>query len=97
MFSEIVRLTSEQVAALLQSAVPSLTRKIVAVHLHHTWRPTKSQFKGRATIEAIRNFHVNTNGWDDIVGAKIRCVPAEEHLGPMSFNNMEAPVPQQPT
>ncbi len=38
-----------------------------------------------------------TNGWDDIVGAKIRCVPAEEHLGPMSFNNMEAPVPQQPT
>jgi len=66
MFSEIVRLTSEQVAALLQSAVPSLTRKIVAVHLHHTWRPTKSQFKGRATIEAIRNFHVNTNGWDDI-------------------------------
>ncbi|WP_082519841.1 extracellular solute-binding protein [Rhizobium sp. Root1220] len=37
-----------------------------------------------------------TNGWDDIVGVKVRCVPSQGHLGPMSFNNMEAPVPQQP-
>ena len=66
MSSEIVRLTSEQVAALLQAAIPGLTRKIVEVHLHHTWRPTQSQFKGRATIEAIRNFHIKNNGWDDI-------------------------------
>ena len=36
------------------------------MHLHHTWRPTQSQFKGLATIEAMRQFHVNTNGWDDI-------------------------------
>lgn len=37
-----------------------------------------------------------TNGWDDIVGVKVMCLPSEEYLGPMSFNNMEAPVPLQP-
>ena len=37
-----------------------------------------------------------SNGWDDIVGVTVRCVPPEGYLGPMSFNNMEAPVPQQP-
>jgi hypothetical protein len=64
--SEIRRLTTEQFAALLQLARPRLTRTISSVHLHHTWRPTQSQFKGLATIEAMRHFHVNTNGWDDI-------------------------------
>ena len=64
--SEIRRLTTDQFVALLQTARPELTRKITAVHLHHTWRPTQSQFRGQATIEAIRSFHVNTNGWDDI-------------------------------
>ncbi|MDX8527535.1 extracellular solute-binding protein [Mesorhizobium sp. MSK_1335] len=37
-----------------------------------------------------------TNGWDDIVGVKVLCLPSEEYPGPMSFNNMKAPVPQQP-
>lgn len=64
--SEIRRLTTAQVTSLLQTAVPTLSRKIAAVHLHHTWRPTRSQFKGLATIEAMRNYHVKTNGWDDI-------------------------------
>ncbi len=64
--SPIRRLTTSQFVALLQAVQPTLTRKISAVHLHHTWRPTQSQFKGQATIEAMRNFHVNTNGWDDI-------------------------------
>jgi len=64
--SEIRRLTTAQFVALLQAVATKLTRKISAVHLHHTWRPTQSQFKGQATIEAMRNFHVNTNGWNDI-------------------------------
>jgi hypothetical protein len=64
--AEIRRLTTEQFAALLQLAKPQLTRTITSVHLHHTWRPTQSQFKGLATVEAMRHFHMNTNGWDDI-------------------------------
>jgi hypothetical protein len=64
--SEIRRLTSDQFVALLQAVTPGLTRRITGVHLHHTWRPTQSQFRGQATIEAIRHFHVHTNGWDDI-------------------------------
>jgi hypothetical protein len=63
---EIRRLTNEQFASLLGAVHPQLTRQITAVHLHHTWRPTRSQFKGLATVEAMRNFHVNTNGWSDI-------------------------------
>jgi len=31
-----------------------------------------------------------TNGWDDIVGVKIQCLPSEEYLGPMSFNSSMA-------
>lgn len=60
------RLTTSQFVALLQSAQPTLTRRIAAVHLHHTWRPTQSQFKGLATIEAMHHFHVRANGWNDI-------------------------------
>jgi hypothetical protein len=66
MAAEIRRLTSDQFAALLQAAAPTLTRRIDAVHLHHTWRPTRSQFKGQSTLEAMRNYHVNTNRWNDI-------------------------------
>lgn len=61
---EIRRLSTAQFAALLRTV--SLTRAIDAVHLHHTWRPTQAQFRGLATIEAMRNVHVHTNGWDDI-------------------------------
>src|SRR5687768_3468514 len=63
---EVRLFTTDQSAELLQLARPRLTRTISSVHLHHTWRPTQSQFKGLATIEAMRHFHVNTNGWDDI-------------------------------
>ncbi len=61
---EIRRLTTEQLTSLLTAS--KLSRTISSIHVHHTWRPTRSQFKGLATIEAMRNFHVNTNRWDDI-------------------------------
>jgi hypothetical protein len=64
--AEIRRLTVSQFVTLLQAVASTLTRKIDAVHLHHTWRPTRSQFKGQSTIEAMRNYHVNHNGWSDI-------------------------------
>ena len=41
-------------------------RRINAVHMHHTWRPTRSQFKGHDTLVAIWQFHTVTNKWRDI-------------------------------
>ena len=60
----ISRINTAQFALL---ALPSqLVRKIVAVHLHHTWRPRRQDFRGLATIEAMRRFHMEQNGWSDI-------------------------------
>ncbi|HUF48510.1 MAG TPA: hypothetical protein VMM93_11895, partial [Vicinamibacterales bacterium] len=61
----IRRLTTDQFVTLLTAQAPELGRQIDAVHLHHTWRPTRSQFRGISTVEAMRNYHVQTNGWDD--------------------------------
>lgn len=57
-------LTLVQFATLLGAA--RLTRRIVQVHIHHTWRPRRQDFRGLATIEAMRRFHMETNGWSDI-------------------------------
>lgn len=44
----------------------ALRRKIDSVHLHHTWRPRHADFRGLATIEAMRRFHMEEQGWSDI-------------------------------
>ena len=44
----------------------SWVRRIAAVHIHHTWRPKHAQWRGQATVEAIRRYHVQSNGWSDI-------------------------------
>ncbi|MBU8770344.1 N-acetylmuramoyl-L-alanine amidase [Cytobacillus oceanisediminis] len=39
------------------------------LHVHHTWRPNHSNFNGKnheSVQNGMRNYHVNTNGWDDI-------------------------------
>ncbi|HEX6083137.1 MAG TPA: caspase family protein [Thermoanaerobaculia bacterium] len=41
-------------------------RKIDAVHIHHTWRPTHAQWKGLESVRAMARHHVNVNGWSDI-------------------------------
>ena len=43
-----------------------VTRGIQEVVLHHTWSPTAAQYRGQATWEAIRNYHVKERGWSDI-------------------------------
>lgn len=58
------QLTIEQFAALLQRF--PFTRTINAVHMHHTWRPNHSQYRGHDTIVAIWRFHTQMNGWSDI-------------------------------
>lgn len=41
-------------------------RRIDALHVHHTWRPRHRDFRGIATIEAMRRFHVQQMGMSDI-------------------------------
>ncbi len=43
-----------------------LIRQIDAVHLHHTWRPRHKDFRGLSTIEAMRRYHMEEEGWSDI-------------------------------
>ncbi len=56
-------LSQEDFAQLLNEV--KQTRRISSIHLHHTWKPRKTQFVGVATIEAMRNYHIG-KGWDDI-------------------------------
>ncbi|ASJ70881.1 caspase family protein [Granulosicoccus antarcticus] len=42
------------------------SRRITEVHLHHTWRPRQSDYKGLATIEGMWRYHTQTNKWSDI-------------------------------
>ena len=44
----------------------SFSRRIDAVHMHHTWRPNHSQYKGHDSIVAMWRFHTQSNGWSDI-------------------------------
>ena len=63
MIGSITLIDSDQFNLLLSR---SWVRRIAAVHIHHTWRPNHAQWHGQATVEAIRRFHVETNGWSDI-------------------------------
>ncbi|WFU24405.1 peptidoglycan recognition family protein [Bradyrhizobium sp. CB1717] len=36
------------------------------IHMHHTWRPNHSQYHGVDSIQAMYDYHVNTNHWSDI-------------------------------
>ena len=42
------------------------TRAIDVVHMHHTWRPRRADFRGEATIQAMWLYHTRNNGWSDI-------------------------------
>jgi hypothetical protein len=42
------------------------TRKIDAIHMHHTWRPNHSQYQGERSIEGMWRYHTQENGWSDI-------------------------------
>jgi len=58
------KITIEQLATLLQDF--PFTRNVDAVHMHHTWRPTRAQFKGHETIVGMWRHHTVKNGWRDI-------------------------------
>jgi hypothetical protein len=47
----------------------NFTRKLTQLHVHHTWSPNVSDFKGNnydAINWGMENYHVNTNGWSTI-------------------------------
>ena len=58
------QLQPNEVAAFVENY--PFSRTITDVHLHHTWRPNHSQYKGASTIKAMYDYHTNTNGWSDI-------------------------------
>ncbi|PSL41279.1 S-layer family protein [Salsuginibacillus halophilus] len=43
-----------------------IQRTVNHIQIHHTWRPRKTDYTGEATIRGMRDYHVNTNGWQDI-------------------------------
>ena len=45
---------------------PIPTRTIDSVIVHHFYRPTAAEWHGLQTLEAVRLFHMETNGWADI-------------------------------
>ena len=57
------KITVEQFAELLDKF--PFTRAIDSVHMHHTWRPNHSQYKGLSTIEGMWEFDTK-KGWSDI-------------------------------
>jgi hypothetical protein len=58
------RLSPDQFEQLLQKF--PFTRKIDAVHMHHTWRPRHADFRGHDTIVLMWRHHTQVNGWSDI-------------------------------
>lgn len=42
------------------------TRRIDSVHMHHTWRPRRADYRGEPTIDGMWRYHTKTNGWSDI-------------------------------
>ncbi|MBD0369480.1 MAG: caspase family protein [Pyrinomonadaceae bacterium] len=58
------RLTLDEFADLL--ARFPFTRRVNAVHMHHTWRPRVRDYTGRETIEGMWRYHTQELGWSDI-------------------------------
>ena len=58
------QLTCEQFIVLLERF--TFTRKINAVHMHHTWKPDHAHYKGHESIVGMWRYHTETKGWQDI-------------------------------
>ena len=58
------QINRDQFAALLDKF--PFTRKINAVHMHHSWKPNHAQYKEHETIVGMWRYHTETKGWQDI-------------------------------
>ena len=57
-------LTLEQFAARVRSF--NWTRRITALHLHHTWQPNHTTWLGERSVIGMRDYHMNKNKWGNI-------------------------------
>jgi len=60
----IRRVSIDEACRAIAAEPPS--RNIAEVVVHHTWSPNSSQYKGIATVEGIRRYHMQERGWSDI-------------------------------
>ena len=58
------RLTLGEFALLLERF--PFTRRVAAVHMHHTWRPNHAQFRGHDSIASMWRFHTQERHFSDI-------------------------------
>lgn len=68
--------------------------KFRQLHIHHTWKPAHSSFKGNNHTQmqqSMKNYHVNTNGWSDI-GQHLTLFPDGVWLTGRSFNRTPASI-----
>lgn len=63
MTGTVGQIDRQQLAALL--SCPG-SRRIDSVHVHHTWRPTRADWRGGATLAAMRRFHIDVLRWIDL-------------------------------
>ncbi len=40
-------------------------RRIDEVVVHHTWRPSASEYRGIETVRGVRRYHMGVRGWSD--------------------------------
>ena len=58
------RLTLAEFGLLLERF--PFTRRIAAVHMHHTWRPNHAQFRGHESLASMWRFHTQERHFSDI-------------------------------
>jgi hypothetical protein len=68
----VLQPTMESFGAWLRAQTPG-HGTVKATVLHHTWSPSAEQYQGRATIEAIRRYHIEERGWSDIGANAYAC------------------------
>lgn len=65
------------------------------LHVHHTWRPDHKTYYGKPDPlywqEAMRRFHVDTNGWSDI-GQHVTLLPDGRFVTGRPFNKTPASI-----
>lgn len=71
------------------------------LHVHHTWRPNHAQYYGTKHTDedkraidrqkAMRDFHVNTNGWTDI-GQHVTLLPDGRFVTGRPFDKTPASI-----
>ena len=67
------------------------SKRIECITLHHTWRPTSSQYNGRSTVLGIKRYHIqNVAGVTDIM-ANFYTSPVDDYIGwtarPLNITN----------